>query len=441
MKKPTALQTTKKAVQDAFSQKCYDSHKHCSIEGAAPGYGSRSKYLENFQPGLAATLAAALAVPEPPQLWEHVNAVGEQRRMTGELVRLYTEHHQEAVRTVQRLHRNLGHPSTEALTDLLTARGASEAVLNVAKSYKCLACAKYCKPNQSAPAVIRNAKEFNDQIQADVFYIKLQSMKHPVMSIIDTATKYVMACVVHKEDAEHYIKALEKMWIRHFGVPMELVADEGRPWLGGKFEEWTSSLGLHHKVAPGEAHERIALVERRHQVLRKAVEIYMDDLQLTDPRGIKEALTYIVPQQNAVPSVSGFSPSQWVLGKQPRVPGELLGEGLSPVHINGNRTFEEELRRRTLAKTALAEADADSKLRRALTRKYKGQNEEFHVGEKVWFWRDAKSADLVKIRWLGPAVVVLREEENGVANTYWLAYKTQLIRCAPHHVRGDVLGR
>ena len=47
------------------------------------------------------------------------------------------------------------------------------------------------------------------------------------------------------------------------------------------------------------------------------------------------------------------------------------------------------------------------------------------LGQKVWFWRDAKQPDLVKIRWLGPAQVVMKEykkddAENPQVNVYWL---------------------
>lgn len=47
------------------------------------------------------------------------------------------------------------------------------------------------------------------------------------------------------------------------------------------------------------------------------------------------------------------------------------------------------------------------------------------LGQKVWFWRDAKQPDLVKIRWLGPAQVVIKEykkddTENPQVNVYWL---------------------
>ena len=255
------------------------------------------------------------------------------------------------------------------------------------------------------------------------------------------------AYLLHEETSKSYITALEKMWVRHFGPPKRLISDEGRPWLGAPFESWTSSLGIDHQVAPGEAHERLSLVERRHAVLRRACEVYMDDRKLNDAAGIKEALCYVIPQQNATPSVAGFSPSQWALGFQPEM-SHLLDYNLNAAQLaSNNSTFEENLERRTSAKMALASADADSKLRRALSRKYQlGQNRVFQLGERVWFWRDARQGALSKIRWLGPVHVVLREEDAEAdtaapkVKTYWLAYKTQLIRAAPHHVRADILG-
>ena len=51
------------------------------------------------------------------------------------------------------------------------------------------------------------------------------------------------------------------------------MTDEGRPWLGRAMDEWTTAHNIEHEVAPGEAHERLALVERRHAVICRAVEI------------------------------------------------------------------------------------------------------------------------------------------------------------------------
>ena len=130
---------------------------------------------------------------------------------------------------------------------------------------------------------------------------------------------------------------------------------------------WTANHNVQHMISPGEAHTRLALVERRHAVLRKSVEIYMDDLKLTSIDGLRQALAYVLPQINSTPTVAGFSPSQWVLGFQPNFPGDLLAEGLNPSHLDGSVSFEQHLERRTAAKQALIKADTDRRLRRAAT--------------------------------------------------------------------------
>ena len=128
------------------------------------------------------------------------------------------------------------------------------------------------KPNQVAPASIRQATEFGEKVMADVFWVKINETEFPILSIIDSATKYQVAALVRSERGDDYVAALERCWIRHFGVPRTLVTDEGRGWLGDEFNSWTSSHGVLQEVAPGEGHQKLALVERRHQVLRKAID-------------------------------------------------------------------------------------------------------------------------------------------------------------------------
>ena len=111
---------------------------------------------------------------------------------------------------------------------------------------------------------------------------------------------------------------------------------------------------------------------------------------------------------------------------------------ITPVHLSGGASFEEALWRRSAAKTAILQADTVQRLRRALLRRYAGDNIRLAVGQTCFFWRDAQRADLVKIRWKGPAKVLMVENnEAGNVSTYWICYKTQLIRCAPHHCHPD----
>ena len=71
---------------------------------------------------------------------------------------------------------------------------------------------------------------------------------------------------------EHLIHGLEQAWIRHFGLPQCLCSDEGRNWVGEEVNAWTTQHSVELIVAPAESH-RLALVERRHTTLRRAIEI------------------------------------------------------------------------------------------------------------------------------------------------------------------------
>ena len=100
-----------------------------TTEGFASDYGFLTRHFEEYQPILAATLAVALAVDEavdePPIQWEIGYATEDEKETTNSLIRLRSHTKQDAIRTVQRLYRNLGHL---ALVELLECRGASEAV-------------------------------------------------------------------------------------------------------------------------------------------------------------------------------------------------------------------------------------------------------------------------------------------------------------------------
>ena len=437
-KKPTAIHTTKKYLYDQFYRRCLGDHQHCPLEGSAPGLGRRTQFMEDYQPGLSAVIAAALVFDEVPLVADFVGAVNEDRTSMTGIIQLMTTNKPDAVRTVQRLHRNLGHPDPSHLAELLESRGASAIVVETAKTYHCAACQRYKKPNKSSPAQLPTAETFNHIVQSDVLWLKLGDKKIPVLSMVDTATKYQAGAVIYGEKTSDFLHAFERCWIRHFGCPTVLVTDEGRGWASDEMMSWAANHNIQHMISPGEAHTRLSLVERRHQILRKSLEVYMDDMQLTSVNGLREALAYTLPQINSTPSVAGYSPSQWVIGYQPGFPGDLLAEGLNPTHLDGIMSFEKHLEKRAAAKQALIKADTDRRLRRALLRRYAGTNALLEPGQTCFYWRVARHGDLVKIRWLGLAKVILREDdESGKPSLYWISHGTQLLRCAPHHVRAD----
>ena len=108
-----------------------------------------------------------------------------------------------------------------------------------------------CLPEVSetqAPSTVPTAKDFNQQVQADILWIKDKEMKFPILSMVDVGTKFQAACLVRGESAEYLIGALEKCWLRHFRAPRQLHTDEGRGWLGEQFQNWTTDRMIEHLV-------------------------------------------------------------------------------------------------------------------------------------------------------------------------------------------------
>ena len=62
------------------------------------------------------------------------------------------------------------------------------------------------------------------------------------------------------------------------------------------------------------------------------------------------------------------------------------------------------------------------------------------MGQRCFYWREAAGPG-PRIRWKGPATVVLVESQRGPTTpptVYWLVHGTALIRAAPEHVRPDL---
>ena len=89
---------------------------------------------------------------------------------------------------------------------------------------------------------------------------RVNDQKIPILHVIDLASKLQEATVVSGEKSTDSIKALQRRWFRIFDILRQLTTDEGRGWAN---------------MAPG-------AVERRHQMLSRAVEIFLYDRGLNN---------------------------------------------------------------------------------------------------------------------------------------------------------------
>lgn len=134
-----------------------------------------------------------------------------------------------------------------------------------------------------------------------------------------TAERYSGRCILAKqvllatEDFDKFIKSVEKGWIRSFGQMKVLQVDERCAWSSEKVGVWCSENGIELSISPGQSHSKLAILERRHQVTRRALTIFMMDnpnpgLPLREY--VVRAINYVIPQINRHPNVRGYSPEQ-----------------------------------------------------------------------------------------------------------------------------------
>lgn len=132
---------------------------------------------------LSPLLWRKVLLPKNSESWKYRLAVNEQKVVTNSIIILVIKVKQDARSTVQRLHRNLGHPSSQAFYNMVESRGASTAVLEIAKAYRCVACLRYHKP-------------IGATVHADIMWIKVDSKRMPMLSIVDMMMKYRVAVLV-----------------------------------------------------------------------------------------------------------------------------------------------------------------------------------------------------------------------------------------------------
>ena len=358
----------------------------------------------------------------------------------GVLQRLQQESSQQVKRTIARLHRNLGHPTNAELSRLLRQKNATEAMVYEAENFHCQTCLLHHRKPQVPVSSVPRSQSFNERVQADTLWIKVDGFKRalPILMISDTATRYVAGRLLHSEQPQEFIAALERGWVRTFGPMKCLQIDDHRSWASEQIKMWASEHGIELLISPGQSHTRLSTVERQHQVTRRSLELFLHEYESQESQAEKmiTALCHVLPQMNRSMNVHGYSPVQWVLGYTPHIPGLLTDEPLTPSALDPSDEFLSKLKRQRLAAKVVFDADLDTRLRRALLRKFTGQVPMLELGDRCYYYRGGPGGIGPKLRWKGPARVVMKEPSSSPHTTvYWIVHGTNLLRAAPEHLR------
>ena len=338
---------------------------------------------------------------------------------------------------VRRLHRNLGHPSAKVLCQMLEEVQATENVITAAKEFVCPECFVRQGPSGVPPASGLTARVFGERLMADTAWVDTDEGRACVMTMMDQATRYVALRIMKTEQSVDLVKGIERGWIKHFSTPKYFRIDESKGWSATHLREWCSDHNIILEIAPAEAHSWTGSIERKHQVIRRSLELYMADRGTRDKKTLLEAAICCPGQINTLSYTRGFTPTQWVLGRSAADNFSLTSSIFNPnLPMNDPLDFHQIQSKRLSAQMAFIKADSDARLRRAMLQNFRRVKQRIVVGQQCYYWRIQRSGILQKNKWRGPARCVAEEcDEDGKPLILWLCHGTSFIRCAPHQVR------
>ena len=352
----------------------------------------------------------------------------------------------EVASALRRLHQNMAHPSNTELIRHLRIAGAEQKIIDAVKGMTCQSCARTRKPQNRRPAATANLLSFNEVVAIDIVSVyDIHNKRHDLLSILDVGSSYhTMVPLVDMKGPAVAEKFAER-WINVFGAP-ECVAMDTDSIFQGALGELTSWYNMRTRPTAGQAHWQAGIIEKQGDLWKELWRRVVEEKSV-ESSDVPVAVAAVNSAKNELRRVSGFSPSQIVFGRNPKLPEDLIDNG---DNLGANYLLTTDLKRqrevaiRTAARLSFHKLQVDDKLRRALLHQTRTRSRPVEVGESVFFFREDRNykkgstANHKLGRWRGPGVVIGFEGQNT-----WVSQAGRCFLVAPEHIRaptGEELG-
>ena len=346
-----------------------------------------------------------------------------------------------AVLTVAKLHKQLGHPGRERLLEAVRSSQLGPQVLQAARGYRCSVCEQHSTNALARPGALPSTTAFNQTLLVDTFYVRWNGAKKAVLAMMDAFSRFEQMAHIKDDLPETEIELLETHWLRWAGAPSTLKTDASGAHMSESFLSWTDNRGVRLVIIPKDAHYRLGAMERAHAVRRAQLsKMHSEEPSLP----LEKAVVLAAEQRNRLRTVHGSSPAAIVFGQLP--PGHGMDDEPFSAAAGDHGAQRANERARALAAAAFHEANSDRALRASFLARGRADLPSYPVGSYVYYYRaqgsGAGSGKLSPMgRWRGPALVCAVEEPSAAgpgAITYWLAHGSSLVRCAPEQLRAEL---
>ena len=341
---------------------------------------------------------------------------------------------------IRRIHLNLGHASLPDMMRALRISRASETALKACKLFKCPECPRLLEPKAPRPSKLPIVDEFNVMIGMDVFEERDASGQGWTwLNILCQGTAF-QVCILLSETNKNptsmqVLEAFENGWGNWAGMPERGVIVDRAKYLLGALAEHLVHEGCHFAAAAKASPWQIGQVERAGGLWKAAFRRLSWSQQVSGKEEVLLATAAVNAARNSLARRSGFSPTQWVLGRSIRLPADLADEG-EVVRVGAQAAAETPTTRfyrksqlRMSAREAYVKVAANDTLRRAELRRIRPTRGPFHVGDYVFFY-DQQGTQGSALNWRGVTRVVGHEGSRII----WLSHRGILIAISPEHL-------
>ena len=150
---------------------------------------------------------------------------------------LHSDNEEVVLRALHKVHKNLGHPSSQDLVRVLKHGGASDKALELARSLKCDGdfCLNQAKPKVPLPAKSSRHTQFNQCLGIDVKFLPgwKPGQKVKALNVVDQASCFQTMVPFHDRETSVLLRTLvEDNWFRWASAPAEVIMDPAQTMLG-----------------------------------------------------------------------------------------------------------------------------------------------------------------------------------------------------------------
>ena len=232
-----------------------------------------------------------------------------------------------------------------------------------------------------------------------------------ILTAMDQFTKFAFAMPMRNQEAETIARLLMEHVFAYFGVPMQILSDQGHNFESGLFKELCQCLGIDKIRTTSYKASTNGMLERFHKTLNAMLAKVKKDSQ----RNWDQMLPQVMAAYRAsTHSATGFSPNFLLFGQENRAPVDLVM--LNPEEIKDRELSVNEFisNKQLLLTKSYSLVRNHLKVmaeRRKRTYDFGVRQTEFSTNQKVWYFyprKYAKRSQKFQCMYTGPYVVIKR---------------------------------